>query len=206
MSDNWGVGNCADSKAFGTTMVGDQEVELIHGEHPHSRSDSSIYARFPGGRIEGFDGHRLLHEIEFKDHNYLKQSGLSGDEVRKGGTCTIKINGLVCASFFYRDVSHALLRAHHVLDTVHDHPIHIWDPEEREKLVGRKIYYRERPAVVERLIGDQGCVIIRPEYETTFPLSPYEIEDSKNGEFYKDDDGGRVKVELHSPHIWWWRK
>ncbi len=46
--NNWGVGDCADAKAFDTAIVNGRSVDLIHGEHPHSRSDNTTYARFKG--------------------------------------------------------------------------------------------------------------------------------------------------------------
>lgn len=214
-SDQWGVGNAGDSRSFATTVVGGIEsrdggvdVELIHGEHPHSRSDSSIYARFPCGRVYAFDGHRLLHEIRFRDYNYVKESHLSGDEVRKGGVCEIVINGLTCSSFFYRDIEWALLSARERLAKLHDHPIQIWDEDVRKSLIGRKVYYREFPAVVTMLIEDQGCVILEPDHpdRTHFPPCPWELEDAKDGDLVDMSENDRAKVELDSPHIWWWRK
>jgi len=46
MEEQWGVGAKASAKAFMQTKVGKETVELIHGEHPHSRSDNNIYARW----------------------------------------------------------------------------------------------------------------------------------------------------------------
>lgn len=199
-TENWGVGNKADSKAFATTKVGEETVELIHGEHPHSRRDNTTYARFPSGNIEGFSGHRLLHEITFEDYNYLKDSWLSGSEVRPAGMCKIKINGFLCEEFFYRDVKEALVRARQRLSDIHDHSIRIWDEEERKKLVGRKIYYREVPAVITNFIDSQACVIIKTESGEPFPPTPYKIEEGE------DDSEDSVKETIYSPYIWWWRK
>lgn len=209
MNEQWGVGNAAESKSFDTTMVGDFEVELIHGQHPHSRCDNSMYARFPDGRIEGFDGHRLLHEIRFEDHNYLKQSGLSGNEVRKGGSCKIIINGFICKEFFYRDVTEALITARSALAKIHEHPVRLWDEADRKRLIGRKVYYHDFPAIVEMLIKDQACVILKPDHadRAVFPPRPYELEDASRGD--GDIDWGErktAKVEIDSPHIWWWRE
>ena len=206
MDDKWGVGDKKDEKAFATTMVGEQKVELIFGEYPHSKWDSTIYARFPGGSIEGFDGHRLLHEIKFKDYNYLKESELSGNEVRKGGNCEIIINGYLCATFFYRDIMEALFNCRSMIQKVHDCPVHLWDEDDRKKLKGRKIYYREFPAVIDYLIDDQACIIIKPEPPTKiFPPTAYQLEDAKESE-HDFEDRNIVKAEIWDPHIWWWRK
>lgn len=222
--EKWGVGDQEESKSFATTVIGDRpyvgdgddrgggfEVELIHGQYPHSRSDQSIYARFPSGEVQPFDGHRLLHRIEFVDFNYLKESELSSDEVRKGGTCRIWINGFCCHEFFYREVEEAMLRARGLLSSLHEHPISIWDEGVRNGLVGRKIYWHDFPAVIDGLTGD-GCVMVVPDkvYDdgskaVHFPPRPYELEDASRGEG-EVELSGREKVELNSSHIWWWRE
>lgn len=205
MSEKWGVGKEKDSKAFDTTIVGEREVELIHGEFPHSRRDNTTYARWSDGRVEGFDGHRLLHEIRFKDYNYLKTSELSGNQVRKGGQCDILINGVVVESFFYRDVQWAMSEAQHKLRNIHDFPVRLWDKRDRENLIGRKVYYREMPAIITRCIEDQACVIIEPDGNDKFPMAPFEIEDAKEGGTIYDEYETSIKESIYSPHIWWWR-
>lgn len=198
--DKWGVGTKAKDKAFDTTMVDKTPVELIFGEHPHSRSDNTIYARFPGGKVEGFDGHRLLHEIKFRDFNYLKESGLSGDEVRKGGQCTIKINGREVDGFFYRDRAMAMQTVQHKLPIIHEHSIHFWDPEDLKKLIGRKVYYEHQPGIVTMHFPDQGCVLITADGHNGFRAFDHDL-DSNNIVIKKD-----VKVSVWGDGIFWHRK
>lgn len=208
MSEEWGVGKETDAKAFDVVEVGKEQVELIFGEHPHSRRDNTVYARWENGTIEGFNGHRLIHEIKFKDHNYLKTSGLSGNEVRKGGNCEIYINNFLVETFFYRDVQWALLYAHSLIDKIHEHPIRLWDKKERDELVGRKVYWDNFPAKITSFIEDQACVILEPDNEdgeNLFPLSPYEKEDLKEGQLVDDESKYTIKDSIYSPHIWWWR-
>jgi len=206
MSDEkWGVGDQANAKAFDKTWVGEDPehaypVEIIHGQHPHSRSDNSFYARREDGTIDEFDGHRLLHDVQFREYNYLKTSSLSGNEIRKGGSCVIRINGLICGEFFFRDVMEAVLSARTLIQKIHDHPIQIWDTAERAKLVGRKIFYENYPAYIERFIGDQACVIIRPQ-NGLLPISAFELED----DFPSGEGREYVKDCIHSPRIWWFR-
>lgn len=200
----WGVGKKTNEKAFATTYVGKEKVDLIFGEHPHSRQDDNVYARWESGRIEGFRGHSLLHEITFKDYNYLKESHYSGDQVRKGGECSIRINGTVVETFFYRDVEDALLRAIRRLSEIHEFPVRLWDEKERASLVGRKIYYRDQPAVITRFFEDQASIMICPDPKTTpFAPAPYEIEDQKKGDTVEFES--EIKDTIYSKHIWWWR-
>jgi hypothetical protein len=206
MTDNihWGVGNNSEEKAFDTTFVGKQQVELIFGEHPHSRQDNNVYARWKSGEIEGFDGHRLLHEITFRDYNYLKESELSGNEVRKGGECVIRINGHIVQTFFYRNIERALHKAAHVLDEIADHPIRLWSEQELNTLVGRKIYYRDQPAIVVEYIAEQSCVIIRSANGEPFALTAYDLECSAIGQLVEREC--EIKESIHSNRISWWRE
>lgn len=206
----WGPGKLED-KPFDKVRVAERpdvegvEAELYFGEHPHSRGDNNQYANYGDGRVVAFNGHRLLHEIVFRDYNYTKESYVSGDEIRKGGSCQIKINGLVCHEFFYRDVERALHQAAGLLSQIHEHSSRVWDPEDRARLEGRKIYYYNTPAVITRFIADQASVIIEPEKGHKFPLRPWQQEDLKEGQPVDDENTDSVKDEILSPHIWWWR-
>ncbi|NER33131.1 MAG: hypothetical protein F6J93_03495 [Oscillatoria sp. SIO1A7] len=116
----WGVDNKSDANPVGTTVVEGEKVDLIRGEHPHTKQNNNLYARWPDGTIQAFNGHRLLHKIKFKDCNYMKSSHLSGDEVRRGGACEIYINDYMVDLFSYRDVREALIEAHHRLLKIYD--------------------------------------------------------------------------------------
>lgn len=173
-------------------------VDLVHGEHPHSRCDNTTYARWPDGRIEGFDGHRILWEVQLKESNYLKQSDLSGDEVRKGGNGVLIANGVQVYEFFFREIQRALKDASRLIEQLEECPFRIWDEDERQRVKGRKIFWRDQPAIITGLCLDQGCVIIAPDGFKNFVAPPWR----ENG----DDDGERtVKAEVIDPHIWWWR-
>ena len=206
----FGVGNALNEKAFGTATLGRGEhartVELIFGEHPHSYSENNIYARYPGGRIEEFDGHRIQVKIELETYNYLKESELSGDEIRKGGEGKIFINGEPTDSWFFRDITYALDEAKRRLATIMDHPLQLWDKRERDKIVGRKVYYNNTPALVKYFFADQGCVVLEPEEGHQFPVPAYAIEDARESGGTAEREEDTVKIEITSPSIWWWRK
>ena len=208
MNDQWGVGNAKDADAFDRTYVGEnpefaEPVELIFGEHPHSRSDDNIYARWESGEIEGFSGHRLIHEVRLREYNYLKTSGLSGNEVRRGGQGVIYINGHVCGEFFFRDIMEALLNARDTIQKIHDHPIQLWDKRERDSLVGRKVWWKDEPAIITMFIAEQACVVMEPDGMESFRIPPRELEDDGGME---PEDSTSIKDTIFSPHIWWWRE
>lgn len=201
MNDEWGVGAKANDPSFETGHLDDgTPYELIFGEHPHSRSDNTIYARFkePMGSeresIVGFDGHRILVRIELRTMNYLKTSFLSGDEVRKGGEWRVWLNDHEVYSGFLRDPFEALLTIRQKLHQLLDLPVALWNGETPE---GRKVYYRQTPAIITRWLPDQGCVMLEVDGVDYFPPVPWH-EDQEKDRTIKDD--------ILTPNIWWWRE
>ncbi len=200
MSDNWGPGDRSEWKNHGLVKVGDRPYPLLWGQNPHSRADNNHYVDMGGKEPVGFDGHRFLIDVQISMTNYLKSSSLSGNEVRKAGSCKILSDGVVVYEFFTRDVQRALLKAHAIIDELSEHSSMWLSSEERAKLVGRKVFYREHPAVVARLLVDQGCLILNSEDGKPFPPPIWrEPDDEGAGE-------NSVKVEVTDHNIWWFRK
>lgn len=206
MSEQWGYGNPKDPKSFGTVTVGSREYDLVWGEHPHSRSDNKMYAKDrASGHVEAFNGHRVLMSVEIGEENYLKESDLSGDEIRKGGYARIFADGIQVYEFFHRDAERALIRAAQLIPKLHEAALMSWtNKRERDKLVGRKVFYDRTPAIIERLVVDQGCVILKPDGASAFPPPIYAIDG--DDDFYDDDERDYVKTEVLDPKIWWSRK
>lgn len=200
IDEKWGVGNCVDADAFDTVMVNGRPYDLIQGEHPHSRSHDNIYARSPTGEIDGFNGHRILIDVFIKSSNYMKESELSGDEIRKAVNTTISADGFEVLSFFSRDPQYALLRAHHLIGELSDHSSNVFTQDGRNDLVGRAIYYDRTPAVIERAIFPDGDLWIVPAEGHQFP--PPIWADHPDDDEYRDG----LKDSILSPHIWWWRE
>ncbi len=197
-NDQWGAGDRANWSNHGLVMVGGERYPLIYGEHPHSRSDNRHYVEMHGEPV-GFDGHRILIGVEITASNYLKDSYYSGSEVRKGGSGKITADGEAVFEFFTRDTRGALLRAHHLIGELSDHSSGWLMKEERDRLVGRKVFYREVPAIITALVVDQGCVMISTEDGKPFPPPVYrDAED-------EDERESSIKDEVLSPHIWWHR-
>src|SRR3990167_6984123 len=121
MSDNWGAGDRAKWKDQGSVQIGQTEYPLIWGEHPHSRQDNSTYVDMGFKDPVGFEGHRILIDVEITSRNYLKGSELSGSEVRKGGSGKIIADNVVIYEFFHRDPQWALLRAYNLIGQLSEH-------------------------------------------------------------------------------------
>jgi hypothetical protein len=204
MTNAWGPGDdAANIKSFGKTLVGKEEVELFHGEHPHSRQYNTTYVRTKRGTIYGFSGHQVLIDITFTTDNYLKSSELSGDEIRKSGVCVISADREPVYSFGFREIPWALIKAHQLLTELSEHSSGILIKSERDSLVGRKIYWDRVPAVITRYIRDQGEIIITAESGHEFPQLIYAIDD---GEYDDDHDKRQIKDDILSTKIWWFRK
>jgi len=200
----FGVGNAADAKAFATVHVGSKLVELFFGEHPHSYSDNSIYARFPGGPIYDFSGHRFLTKVVIEERNYIKQSDISGDEIRKGGRVSLFINDNKVAEEFTREWEYGLDIAKDLFRKIMNHPMDLWEDPEivRQRIEGRKVYYDNTPAVLRHWMPEQACVMVDAVPGMTFPMPAYAIEDSAEVEY---EERTSLKVEVFSERIWWHR-
>lgn len=201
MSDRWGPGDRFDQ--FDTVWVGGQLMDLGHGEHPHSRSDNSIYVRSKHGTIEGFNGHRVQVKVVVETANYMKESELSGDEVRKTCTATISLNGNVAQVIHGREPKPLLLAAHRALDGLFEMGCSVW--RDGDALIGRKVYYQRTPATIERINKDEAEVFVVPVLGV-FPPPPYAMENGPDGVADWQDDYGRgLYVSDRSPDVWWWR-
>lgn len=200
----WGPGEKAKTEpAFDTGVMRSGETfELVNGEHPHGRNYNNHYARFANGRIEAFEGHRPRIDVSLESYNYLKTSGISGDEIRKGGDCRISFDGVVVSSFFFRDAQHALLRAHRLIDDLLEFGVQFW---RGEKLVGAAIWYEGHPCVIDRFDAESGEIFIVPEPGTgTIPCpANWRVTDLR--ESWPDYENG-LRSELLNPAIKWFRE
>lgn len=192
-NEKWGVGSKAKDKSYATVLLGEEEAELVFGEHPHSRRDNNEYLRTKDGAIYGFDGHRSLIDFEFKSYNYLKMSELSGDEVRKGGTCKIFVNRKPVFELFFCEWKDALESAKTKVQELMSLPIWMELTKENPSFTGKTVYYKRTPGVIESYIPEQGCII----WVSANGLYPAYDPRNKN---YKDDEGG-FKIEITSPDI-----
>jgi hypothetical protein len=202
MTTQWGYGKPKDEKPFAQIDMHGRKWDLLFGEHPHSTQDNTTYARSGDGTIYSFDGHRITWAIEVEEHNYLKESELSGDEVRKGGHWLLKADGEQIAEGFCRSLESGIVQARKFKSEISDVAGGDWIvADRRAKLVGRKIFYDRTPAIITSLIVDQGCIMIEPEGKAEFAPPVWE-EDPAD---WLSEHARSIKTEVTSPHIWWWR-
>lgn len=203
----FGSGSQFGKKPFDRVVIDGRSYDLVHGEHPHSYSENNAYV-VPTGEPPtaenaiAFDGHRLCWRVEVKESNYLKESELSGDQVRKACGCRIYLNDRLVYAFTHRTADSALLEAHRLLIVLSEHPLSPWLSEE---IVGRRVYYGRVPAVVRLWFPDQGCVVIEAAEHHKF--APIVAFDPEPGESIEEPDAqDSIKVEVLNWNINWFRE
>jgi len=198
MSDeNWGIGDAVNKKPFGEARLGDEDVELIFGQYPHSRQDNNIYAKTKGGSIYGFSGHRLCFKILIEENNYLKTSSLSGDEIRKSCTGKLSVNGVQVFEAWHRGYERCYQKIQEFILNMEEH--WGWYPLQTEKEIGRVIGYREQLFKIKSFIIPQGCMILETLDGNPRKKFLWEDNDDYEGE-------STVKVEITADGITWFPK
>lgn len=151
-----------------------------------------------GEEETSFDGHRVFWSFKYTPENYLKESEISGDEIRKGGYIEIFRNDECVLKRFCREPHHAASIMYSLLLKCQEMN---W---ERVK-EGTKLYFWSTPAIIERVVGD-GEIILKTEDGKDFPLWGYEQEDIKEGRSVNDDWTNTMKCHATDDGIYWWRK
>lgn len=184
-------------KPFTTVIVEGHSRDLHFGE-AHSTSSKHDYVKLAGDEFVPFDGHRKCIKIELEENNYLKESYLSGDEVRENCTVKVFINGVQVYEDWHRTYGQAYKKAEHFIEKVEDLD---WFPLQTESKVGTKVGYREQIFRISSFCIDQGCMILE-----TLDGKPRKAFISENDPEWDDpsDIDNSLKVEITDPAIWWW--
>jgi hypothetical protein len=146
-----------------------------------------------------FNGHRVLWSFSYEPETYLKESELSGDEWRKGGSIKIIRNGLCVLSEFCRHPERAANVMREKLEACQEVD---WD----KVVEGKKLYYKDQAAFIERVL-DEGELILKKENGESFQLWAFEQEEIKQGEMTEADRDWKETTKVHATdkNIWWWR-
>ena len=116
---------------------------------------------------------RASWDIRIKQGNVTK---FKWDEwqINKTGYVELTLNNRVVDEFGFNDLNYAFAKAQLRTFEMCEHPFNFFDPESE---IGRKIYYHRQPAIINRLILDQGCIMVEKEDGTGFDLRGYKDED-----------------------------
>lgn len=144
---------------------------------------------------------RPCFEINVKQNNHIKDKW-NTKSLR--GTCsiTIKCNLRTVYQFNTRDIEYGLAKAQVLISDMTEHPFNFMDPESE---IGRKIWFYDQPGSIEKLLLEQGCVMIKYEGNNSgFNLkqnsdTEIDIINEWNGEKL-------IKEDIFSTKISWFRK
>ncbi len=144
---------------------------------------------------------RPCWEINVKQDNYIKYKY---EENNIYSTCSIemKCNGQIVYEFGCNDINYGMSKAQYKMIEMMEHPFNFMNPEEE---IGRRIWYKGQAGVIERLLLDQGCIIIGYRGAGAgFDLSnPWDTNSSGADEWLGEKS---VKDDVFSGSIYWFRE
>lgn len=153
-----------------------------------------------------FRGHHVLVDIAYRQQNRREVNYWKGrDEIRAEGAWVLRFNRTQVWEGWC--TTNLLWDLHRIADTamrLREHPVIDWmsDVPYARQLEGRKVWFRKTPAIISRVLMDQGCVMLQPDGASVFPPPQSQLD---HLEQYDSSDDERVKVDLLDPHVWWFR-
>lgn len=141
---------------------------------------------------------RPCFEFIIKQGNYTKFKW-GETQISSTNSVEIYINKRLVYTFGCGNIDYALARVQTLRIKMLEHPFNFANPDEE---IGRKVWYRKQPAVIERLLLDQGCVILKKADGTGFDMKdPWDEKD-----WISEWDGeNEVKDDIFTESIWWFR-
>ena len=146
-----------------------------------------------------FDGHNVLWSFSYEPKTYLKESELSGNEWRKGGSARIFRDGVCVFSEFCREPERAFRILAYMLQKLQDFNFDHLVP-------GRKIYHAGVESILDR-ICDDGEIIVRTEDGKPYEIYGHKKEERKEDpEHFEDEWKDKDRIHILDERIYWWRK
>lgn len=200
---------------LGTRYDDETETRVpVRGQVAHGLADElNRESRWQWADVSGdgthwahFRGHRVQIDVAFSTENEREVNEWKGrDEIRPAGVWTIALNRQQCwEGFIAPDPLASLRQIPAVIEKLLDHAAIDWFDEKpaAEQLLGRRVYYERFPAVISSTsVFDQGCVMLKPVGAEFFPPAAYDLDEGDDDPFERCE----YKVDLLSPHVWWWR-
>lgn len=209
------VGNPYNDRHI-TTIV---PVAIAEPDELNRRSDFWEWAQVDPGSADGtkehwshFKGWDVRIGVDLRTWNYREVHDWKGiDEIRPVGEWKLYFNDqLVHGDSVGRDVGKCLLKINNTIEKLRSLWVDWRKEDYRSQIEGRRIYYRDQPAVLYHWMPDQGCVMAKA-VGCRFRSSAYDIDHQtgtkENPEHnYSEECEHEVKIELLSPDIWPWRE
>lgn len=188
------------------TVVNDQVCGVYDREEEHQLGEWNGYPATwwlkdsDGEWVPWIDlgTNRPCFEFNIKQGNYTKVKWNETD-IRSTNSVEIYINKRLVYAFGCGSLDYALAKVSVLRIEMLEHPFNFADPDSE---IGRKIWYRKQPAIIERLMLDQGCILMQKEDETGFDMTDPWDEDDWISEW---DGENKVKDDIFASDIWWFR-
>ncbi len=136
--------------------------------------------------------------IRYEPQNYTKTKW-DETEVRSGGGIAITRNGEVFCHIT-GGLNYGIDEARTMIARFSEHPLELNAIDFDQKAVGRRVWWRSEPAIIESFIKGQADVILKPDGIPRFTTPPEFAKEEPD--YYEDET---VKTSILDNHIWWFR-
>lgn len=174
-------------------------TEKEHGLGTLNKDPDNYFVEINGELVPYMDRwvKRPCFSFEIKESNHSKEKWDS-TSLNSSVNAKIYINRILVYEFGCRDLFYAFSRCQVLSTEMTEHSFNFMDIDSE---IGRKVFYHQQPATLERF--QAGRVTLRAESEFTFTPDWALQED----DFDPDDDDRRViATDVFDSHIWWFRK
>lgn len=127
--------------------------------------------------------------------------------LRKNTVISIYRNDKLFYEDYFRDLDYCLHRAYLLIKEFEECPINVGEIDFDKKIVGRKIWYQDKPAIIDHFVWGNASVWVVPDknYIEKFPMpNTWKDEDWLRDSWPEYEKG--LIVGINSPHIDWFRK
>jgi hypothetical protein len=161
---------------------------------------------------------RPCFEINIKQSNYTKSKW---GETSINGTCKVMItcNTREVYEVRCRDIEYGLAKCQTLITEMCEHSFNFADPESE---IGRKVWYYEQPGIIQSLLLDQGCVMIKFDKDAVdvkkdsdnsviiascIDRNGFNLSRPWNDNEMEDEWDGRdtIKTDIFDHNIYWFR-
>lgn len=149
-----------------------------------------------------FEGNVCNWSLNVKQSNSFKEKW-GETRMRSSFGFEILRNGKVFYSFGANDMDYGIAKARKLMVEINEHPICFNEIDYHLEIVGRKIYWREQPAIIKSY-SMNGNLWIVPDGIPRFKKCSYEdsVTEYMDDEDYEDG----IAEDLFAPSIYWFRK
>ena len=143
---------------------------------------------------------RPCWEIKIRQGNRIKYKW---DDASIRETCDIDMfcNNEKVYEFKCNDIGYGISKAQQLMIEMMEHPFNFMNPNEE---LNRRIWYMNQPAIINRIILDQGCIMVKYVGKGFgFDISqPWDKEEYDISEWQGEKS---IKVDVFSKDIYWFR-